>query len=145
MAKLIRTLITAAQVVGMDETTLRAGPAGEKKCVLGAFTERYSALFLGERTLASFREFWILPAFAGVVVSDRYQNYFHDGWEHLAGHQACCSHLIRDFEYAAQCWPGAIWPGQAQRALRGLIRAWHAARGQVRQPYFVTCRCSGSL
>jgi transposase len=47
---------------------------------------------------------------------------------HLAGHQACCAHLIRDFEDAAQCWTGTIWPGQAQRALRGLIRAWHAAR-----------------
>lgn len=77
VAKLIRTLITAAQVAGMDETTLRAGPAGTRRYVLGAFTERYSALFLGERTLASFREFGILPDFAGVVVSDRYQNYFH--------------------------------------------------------------------
>jgi hypothetical protein len=38
--------------------------------------------------------------------------------------------LLRDFEYAAQCWPGTIWPGQAQRALRGLIRAWHSARDQ---------------
>jgi hypothetical protein len=126
--KLIKTLITAAHVAGFDETTLRAGPAGQKKYVLGAFTEEYSAFFLGERTLASFREFGILPGFAGVVVSDRYQNYFHDGWQHLAGHQACLAHLIRDYEDAAQCWPAAIWPGQAQRALRGLIRAWHAAR-----------------
>jgi hypothetical protein len=126
--KLIKTLITAAHVAGFDETTLRAGPAGQKKYVLGAFTEEYSAFFLGERTLASFREFGILPGFAGVVVSDRYQNYFHDGWQHLAGHQACLAHLIRDYEDAAQSWPAAIWPGQAQRALRGLIRAWHAAR-----------------
>ncbi len=37
-------------------------------------------------------------------------------------------HLIRGYEDAAESWPGAIWPGQAQRALRGLIRAWHAAR-----------------
>jgi transposase len=62
------------------------------------------------------------------VVPDRYQNYFPGGWQNLAGHQACCSHLIRDYEDAAQCWPATIWPGQAQRALRGLIRAWHAAR-----------------
>jgi transposase len=39
-------------------------------------------------------------------------------------------HLIRDFEDAAQCWPGAIWPGQAQLALCGLIAAWYAARDQ---------------
>jgi transposase len=130
VVKLIKALITAACVAGFDETTLRAGPAGQKKYVLGAFTERFTALFLGERTLESFREFGILPAFKGVAVSDRYVNYFHAGWEHLAGHQACCAHLIRDFEYAAQCWPGTIWPEQAQRALRGLIRAWHHARDQ---------------
>ena len=38
--------------------------------------------------------------------------------------------MIRDFEDAAESWPDAVWPAQAQRALRGLIRAWHAARGQ---------------
>ncbi len=128
VVKLIKTLITAAYVAGFDETTLRAGHAGEKKYVLGAFTEQYSLLFLGARSLESFRDFGILPGFAGIVVSDRYANYFHQGWEHLAGHQACCAHLLRDLEDAAQRWPGAIWPVQAQRALRGLINAWHTAR-----------------
>jgi hypothetical protein len=126
--RLIRTLITAARVAGFDETTLRSGPAGSKKHVMGAFTERYSLFFLGRRTLASFRDFGILPDFAGVVVSDRYVNYFHDGWKHLAGHQPCCAHLLRDFQDAAESWPQAKWPSQAQRALRGLIKAWHAAR-----------------
>jgi transposase len=129
--RLIRTLITAAHVVGFDETTLRAGAAGEKKYVLGAFTERYSLLFLGARTLESFRGFGILPDFAGIAVSDRYVNYFHDGWERLAGHQACLAHLVRDFQDAAETYPDAIWPAQAQRALRGLIKAWHAARGDA--------------
>jgi transposase len=127
VVELIKMLITAAHVAGFDETTLRCGPAGTKRYVLAAFTELYSVFSLGARTLESFRQFGILPAFQGVVVSDRYQNYFHDGWQH-AGNQACCSHLIRDFEDAAECWPDAIWPVQAQRALRGLIRAWHAAR-----------------
>ncbi len=130
VVKLIKTLITAAWVAGFDETTLRAGRAGQKRYVLGAFTELYSLFFLGKRTLKSFRDFGILPDFAGIVVSDRYQNYFHDGWEHLAGHQPCLAHLIRDYEDAAQCWPGAVWPVQAQRALRGLIKAWHQAREQ---------------
>jgi len=128
--KLIATLITAAHVAGFDETTLRAGPAGTKKYVLGAFTEKYSLLFLGARSLESFRDFGILPSFRGVVVSDRYQNYFHSGWEHLAGHQPCLAHLIRDYQDAAETYPAAIWPAQAQRALRGLIRAWHAACDQ---------------
>jgi hypothetical protein len=38
--------------------------------------------------------------------------------------------LIRDFEDAAESWPDAVWPAQAQRALRGLIHAWHTAREQ---------------
>jgi transposase len=70
----------------------------------------------------------IRAAFAGVVVSDRYQNCFHDGWEHIASHQPCLAHLLRDFEDAAESWPGAVRQVQAQRALRGLIRAWHCAR-----------------
>jgi transposase len=96
--------------------------------VLAAVTEQYSLFFLGRRTLESFRDFGILPAFGGVVVSDRYANYFHSGWEHIAGNQACLAHLIRDFQDAAECYPAAIWPVQAQRALRGLICGWHAAR-----------------
>ncbi|HEX5345828.1 MAG TPA: transposase [Pseudonocardiaceae bacterium] len=42
----------------------------------------------------------------------------------------CFAHLIRDFEDAAESWPDAVWPAQAQRALRGLIHAWHAPREQ---------------
>jgi hypothetical protein len=126
--KLIAALITAAHVAGFDETTLRAGPAGQKKYVLGAFTEQHSLLFLGARTLESFRDFGILPAFRGVVVSDRYVNYFHPDWEHIAGNQACLAHLLRDYEDCAEAYPDAHWPAQAQRALRGLIRAWHDAR-----------------
>jgi hypothetical protein len=37
-------------------------------------TGLYSLFFLGARTLESFRQFGILPAFTGVVVSDHYQN-----------------------------------------------------------------------
>ncbi|HSV64424.1 MAG TPA: hypothetical protein VLJ59_00765 [Mycobacteriales bacterium] len=38
---------------------------------------------------------------------------------------------VRDFEDAAECWPDAVWPVQAQRSLRGLVRAWHTAREQA--------------
>ncbi len=128
VVKLIKTPITAAHVAGFDETTLRSGAAGRKKYVHGAFTELYPAFFLGARSLESMREFGILPGFGGVVVSDRYQNYFHDGRENIAGNQACLAHILRDYQDAAESWPGAIWLEQAQRALRGLIRAWHLAR-----------------
>jgi transposase len=124
---LIRTLITTAPVAGFDETTLRSGPAGEKKYVHGAFTEMYSAFWLGARSLDSMEDAGILPDFAGIVVSDRYQNYFNPRWKHVAGNQACLAHLLRDFEDCAESYPGTVWPDQAQRALRGMIHAWHAA------------------
>jgi transposase len=128
--RLIRMLIAAAPVAGFDETTLRSGPAGEKKYVHGAFTELYPAFHLGTRSLETMKEAGILPFFAGIAVTDRYRGYFSETWAGLAGHQACAAHLIRDFADCAETYPGAGWPEQAQRALRGLIRAWHAAREQ---------------
>ena len=130
VVRLIRTLITAAAVAGFDETTLRSGPAGEKKYVHGAFTEGYSAFWLGTRSLDSMQDAGTLPDFAGIVVSDRYQNYFNPRWEHIAGNQACLSHILRDYQDCAESYPGAVWPVQAQRALRGLIHAWHTALEQ---------------
>jgi len=127
---LIRTLIAASPVAGFDETTLRSGPAGEKKYVHGAFTELYFAFHLGTRSIETMKQGGILQFFAGVVVSDRYQGYFSETWENFADHQACAAHLIRDFEDCAETYPGSGWPQQAQRALRGLIRAWHAVREQ---------------
>jgi transposase len=128
--RLIRTLIAAAPVAGFDETTLRSGPAGDKKYVHGAFTELYSAFWLGTRSLETMREAGILPSFAGIVVSDRYQGYYSETWTNFAGHQACAAHVIRDFQDCAETYPQAGWPEQAIRSLRGLIRAWHAAREQ---------------
>ncbi len=127
---LIRTLITASAVAGFDQTTLRSGPAGDKKYVHGAFTERYSAFWLGTRSLDSMDDAGILPGFAGIVVSDRYQNYFNPRWKHVTGNQACLSHLLRDCEDCAEAYPGAVWPPQAQRVLRAMIHAWHTAREQ---------------
>ena len=123
----IKTLITLAYVVGFDETTLRCGAAGAKKYVLSASTEQAVVYHLGGRDLDSFAAFGILPEFAGVAVHDRYGNYFHSRWATLAGHQACCAHLVRDFADAGEVYPEALWPAQARRCLRGLIRAWHTA------------------
>jgi hypothetical protein len=141
VVRLIRALITAAAVAGFDETTLRSGPAGEKKYVHGAFTEEYSAFYPGTRSLDTMREAGILPEFAGVVVSDRYQNYFHQSWAHIAGNQACLAHILRDYQDCAKTYPEAVWPVQAQRALRGLIHAWHAARDQ--QLSFIPAEIAG--
>jgi Transposase IS66 family len=128
--RLIRTLIAASPVAGFDETTLRSGPAGDKKYVHGAFTELYSGFHLGTRSLETMKEAGILPSFAGIAVSDRYAGYYSETWANFAGHQACAAHLVRDFADCAGTCPGAAWPEQAIRSLRGLTRAWHTAREQ---------------
>ncbi len=120
----IDRMIADAQDAGFDETTLRSGPAGDKKYVHGAFTELYSAFWLGTRSLETMKEAGIVPSFAGIVVSDRYAGYYSETWANFAGHQACAAHLIRDFAGCAETYPGAGWPEQARRALRGLIRCW---------------------
>ncbi len=70
----------------------------------------------------------ILPSFAGIAVTDRYAGYWSETWTGLAGHQACAAHLLRDLQDCAESYPASGWPEQAMRALRALIRAWHAAR-----------------
>ena len=88
--------------VRRDDAAVRAGA---EKYVHGAFTESYSVFWLGSRSLDSMEEAGILPAFAGIVVSDRYQDYFSSRWEHVAGNQSCLAHLIRDFEDCAETCP----------------------------------------
>jgi len=128
--RLIRALIAAAPVAGFDETTLRSGAAGKKKYVHGAFTELYSAFHLGTRSIETMKQAGILPFFTGIAVSDRYKGYRSQTWENLTGRQACAAHILRDLQDCAETYPGAGWPEQAQRALRGLIGAWHAAHEQ---------------
>lgn len=43
----------------------------------GALTGLYSAFWLDARSLDAMEDAGILPGFAGIVASDRYQNYFH--------------------------------------------------------------------
>ena len=66
---------------GSDDLPGRKPPrkerrAAEKKYVHGAFTELYSAFHLGTRSIEPMKQGGVLPYFAGIVVSDRYQGYF---------------------------------------------------------------------
>jgi transposase len=45
-------------------------------------------------------------------------------WIRPTRHKA---HILCDYQDCAETYPDAIWPVQAQRALRGMIHAWHAA------------------
>lgn len=126
---LIRTLITAAYVVGFDETVVRVGAAGTKKYVLSASTSTCTLFGLGGRDLDSFKDFAVLPAFTGIAVHDRYVNYDHEDLaKNVAGHQLCIAHLLRDIASAAESHPEHRWPEQAARALRGLVHAANTAR-----------------
>ena len=122
VVRLIRTLITAAHVAGFDETTLRSGPAGQKRYVLAAVTERYSLFFLGRRALESFREFGILPEFGGVVVSDRYAN----SQRALAG-------LIRGWHAGRDAGQRQIPPGIRDPLMREFRHAVLAGLSDVRR------------
>jgi len=125
----IRALILLARVVCGDETPVRVGPGpkSRKKYLQVACTNLLTYYFLGERDLASFKDFVYSDLHGTVVVHDRYVNY--DSFNAIS-HQLCCQHLLRDLEDAAQSYPDAIWPGQIAEALRGLIHAANAARHQ---------------
>ena len=107
---------------------MRAGPGPKtrKKYLQVACTSLLTYYFLGDRDLASFKDFVYSDLHGTVVVHDRYQNY--DSFDGIS-HQLCCQHLLRDLEDAAQSYPDAIWPGQIADALRGLIHAANLARG----------------
>jgi transposase len=127
--KTIRALIILAGVVCGDETPIRCGPGpkAKKKYLHVACTSLLTYYFLGERNLASFRDFIYSDLHGTVVVHDRYQNYDKfDGVQH----QLCTAHLLRDLEDAAQSCPDAIWPGQIADALRALIHQANLARDQ---------------
>ena len=125
----IRALIILARVICGDETPLRAGPGprSRKKYLQVACTNLLTYYFLGDRDLASFKDFVYSDLHGTVIVHDRYQNY--DSFDGIS-HQLCCQHLLRDLEDAAQSYPDAIWPGQIADALRGLIHAANLARDQ---------------
>lgn len=128
MDKRIRALLTLAYVVSADETPLRVGPAGSKKYLLVACTERYTHYLLGGRDLETFKKMAIAELAAGaVIVHDRYQNYDADPFAHLL-HQLCTAHLLRDLEAAVELYPAEVWPVQIRDALRGLIHEANTAR-----------------
>jgi transposase len=126
--RLVKTLLVVSHVVHFDETTLRVGPRGMKKYVWIAATALYTLFHLGERTKDAFVEFGLAEQFTGIAVHDYYSVYYAKGvFRARVRHQLCTAHIIRHLTDAAECHPGAHWPEQALRALRGLIHAHHQA------------------
>lgn len=91
--KTIRALIILAGVICGDETPLRVGPGPKirKKYLQVACTNLLTYYYLGDRDLASFKDFIYSDLHGAVVVYDRYQNY--NAFDQIS-HQLCCQHLL---------------------------------------------------
>jgi transposase len=123
---LIKTLVTVASVVGVDETTVNVG--GGKRWLHVARTELFTAYFLHEsRGRVAVDAFGVLPGYPGAVVHDALSVY--DGPDYAtARHALCGAHLLRELTAVAETSPEAIWPGQARNALAELAAAARTAR-----------------
>jgi transposase/uncharacterized coiled-coil protein SlyX len=122
--KLIKTLIVAAHVIHVDETSSNIN--GARWWLHVASTEKLTAYHLHpSRGRAAVTEFDVLPAFGGTVVHDALSVY--DTY-HQARHALCCAHLARELLAAGEADPAQTWPEQALRALHGLNTAAHQAR-----------------
>ncbi len=126
--KLIKTLITLAAVLGVDETTVNV--AGRKQWLHVARTDLLTAYHLDpSRGRGAVDCFGVLPGYAGVAVHDALSVY--DGAAYAtARHALCGAHLIRELTAVAEQHPDAIWPGQARSALADLASAARAARDE---------------
>ena len=123
---LIKTLITLAHLVHVDETGLNV--AGGKQWLHVACTETLTAYHLhASRGRTAVDEFRVLPGFTGVVVHDALSVYDGEKYQ-TATHALCCAHLARELVAAAETHPGQAWPTAALDALYGLNDAAHAAR-----------------
>jgi transposase/uncharacterized coiled-coil protein SlyX len=122
---LIKTLLTAAVVLGADETTINI--AGSKQWLHVARTELLTAFHLHHsRSRKAVNDFGVLPGYVGTLVRDALSVYDI----YPATHALCGAHLIRDLTAAAEAHPDQIWPAQARTALSDLADAAGTAREQ---------------
>ncbi|MBB4689544.1 IS66 family transposase [Amycolatopsis jiangsuensis] len=121
--KLIRTLLTAAHILHVDETGAKV--TGARWWLHVAATETLTSYHLGRsRGRAAIDEFGVLDGFAGTLVHDAWASYNgYAGCEHAL----CGAHIARELVAASETHPGQRWPAQALDALFGLNAAAHDA------------------
>lgn len=123
---LIKTLITLAAVIGVDETTVNV--AGRKQWLHVARTDLLTAYHLHEsRGRKAVDAFGVLPGYAGTAVHDALSVYDGPGYAR-ATHALCAAHLLRELTAVAEQHPEQVWPVQARSALAKLNTAAHTAR-----------------
>jgi transposase len=136
--KLIKTLLIAAQVLHMDETSTQV--ARRRVWLHVACTPLLTAYHLHpSRGRAAVDEFGVLPRFTGVAVHDALSVYDARAYPQ-ATHALCCAHINRELTAADEAHPGQKWPVQARDALLALNTAAHRARtaGLVHIPPEIT-------
>jgi transposase len=122
---LVKTLLTLAAVIGVDETTVNV--AGRKQWLHVARTDLLTAYHLHQsRGRSAVTEFGVLPDYAGTVVHDALAVYDI----YPARHALCGAHLLRELTAVAEQHPEQLWPGQARSALADLAAAARTARDQ---------------
>ncbi len=124
----LRECLQHTDVVGFDETTIRAEDAQRYAHV--ARSEQHTLFHLGRRNYETMNQMGVLPAFEGVAVHDRYANYF--GYD--CQHSLCNAHLLRDLQGVidryADDWPKRQWAEEVQQLLRKMNQATKRAKEQ---------------
>jgi len=129
--KLIKTLLVAAQVLHVDETSTQV--AGKRHWLHVACTPLLTAYHLHpSRGRIAVDEFGVLPRFAGVAVHDALSVYDAHAYPQ-ATHALCGAHINRELTAAEEAHPGQMWPTQARDALLALNSAAHRARAADQQ------------
>lgn len=120
---LIKTLVSVAAVIGVDETTLNV--AGRKQWLHVARTEQLTAYWLHpNRGRVAVDAFGILPDYTGTVMHDALSVY--DSYP--ASHALCGAHLLRELVAVSETDLELLWPIQARQALLALNTAARTAR-----------------
>lgn len=126
--KLIRTLLTAAHILLVDETGAKV--TGARWWLHVAATDKLTTYHLDpSRGRDAITNLGVLDGFTGVAVHDCWASYnaYLD-----CEHALCGVHIARELVAASETHPEQHWPTQALDALFGLNTAAETARAQNR-------------
>jgi transposase len=113
--------LATGEALHVDETSVKQG--GRKAWLHSASNPKWTWIAAHrKRGREGTDQAGILPAFRGVLVHDCWAPY--DTYPHVAAHQLCVAHVLRELEAVAD-WRATnrpegqwCWAGQAQRGLR---------------------------
>lgn len=108
----VREQLTAADVVGFDETGMRV--ANKLHWIHCARTDKYTLVYCHpKRGTRGMEAMGVLSGFRGVAVHDAWAPY--DTYAD-AEHQLCCAHVVRELRGVAETAPADTWCWATQAA-----------------------------